>query len=476
MTQSARGSASRGWRTSALLLLASGCVPYQARPLDLAAHPAVYRARRLDDSRLRQWVARWGPEPAGRRWSPRQLALAALGLRTDVRRARAEWSAAIAGQASAGSRPQPGLESSVERAVSGSEGQSPWVVSLAGLFAIELGGKRGARLQQARARSATAEADLRGTAWRAVRSVYAAARALQTAEAELADAREEVAALTDVAERERARFREASLSSAELARTETEVQAARTEAAAVEAAVLTARAGLAGTLALPDRALDSLELTDEARPSCAEADSLDPDSTAALALTRRPELGRALAAYAAAEAGVRLAVAKQYPDLDLGPGFIWDQGVHRWTVALALPNLLGFRNRAPIREAEAQRSAAAAAVSEAQDAIVAETETARAGCRGATLERAAADSQVAVTSRAAELAAEAYQRGETSGLEPALARLAAGRAQRLRRGAERRLTAAAVTLQAALGGWEGGADRWPDPRRDELMDPAAPRP
>jgi outer membrane protein, heavy metal efflux system len=454
-----------------VLLALACCVRYVPRPLDLGAHPAAYRARRLDDPRLLAWVTRWSPPSDGRRWTGRQLALAALGLRADLARARAEWRAAVAGERSAAVRPQPGAQASVERAVSGSEGQSPWVISLAGLLNVELGGKRGARVRQARARTAIAEADLRLTAWRIARDAEAGALTLAAAGTDLAAARREVDALSDLEARERTRFQEGSLSSAELARTGTEVQATRAEAAAAEAIMLAARADLAGLVAVPSRALDSVDVAGDSALDCAALEPVGIDSLAALALTRRPEMGRVLAEYAAAEAGVRLEVARQYPDLDLGPGFIWDQGVHRWTLALALPNLFGFRNRAAITQAEAARSAAGARVAEVQDALVGDVDAALSRCRGAALERAAADSQVAVSGRAAALAQAAYQRGETSGLEPALAGLAVVRAERLRSAARARAASAAVELVSAIGNYaEGSLERWPDPREDQLTE------
>jgi len=450
-----------------LVLLLVGCARYQPRPLDLAAHPTEYRARRLDDPRLLAWVGRWSATPTARRWTGRQLALAALSMRADLARARADWRAAQAGEQTAARRPQPGAQGSVERAVSGSEGQSPWVVSLGALLNVELGGKRGARVQQARARTAVAEAELRLAAWRVARETQAAAQRLAGSEAELDAARGEVAALADLEARERARYQEASVSSAELARTGTEVQAARADAAAAEAAVLDAQAALAGALAMPVGALDSVTVAVDSAMDCAALEPLKPDSIEALALTARPEMGRALAEYAAAESEVRLEVARQYPDLELGPGFIWDQGVHRWTLALALPNLFGFRSRAAITEAEAARAAAGARVAETQELLLADVAMAVSACRGALLERVAADSQVVVAARAATLAQAAYQRGETSGLEPALAALAVVRAERLRNAARTRATGAAQALVAAAGNAASlSAERWPDPRED----------
>jgi outer membrane protein TolC len=217
-----------------------------------------------------------------------------------------------------------------------------------------------------------------------------------------------------------------------------------------------------------------VDVADDSAADCATLVPLGADSLGALALTRRPEMGRVLANYAAAEAELRLEVARQYPDLELGPGFIWDQGVHRWTLALALPNLLGFRNRAAITQAEAARAAAGARVVETQEGLLAEVDAALSRCLGAALERAAADSQVTFSARASALAEAAYQRGETSGLEPALAGLTVVRAQRLQAGARARAAAAGGALVSLVGNYPDlSPERWPDPREDQLTEGAS---
>jgi cobalt-zinc-cadmium efflux system outer membrane protein len=453
-----------------VLMAVHGCVRYVPQPIEPAAHAGAYRARRLSDPRLLGWVSRWADRPAEGRWTDRQLALAALGLRAELARARAEWRAALAAERTAGARPSPGVTTDVERAVSGSGGVSPWVVSLGALWSVELGGKRGARIQRARARSALAEAELRRTAWRIATETRAATLALVSADAERVDAEREAEALTDVQSLERARYEEAALTAAELARTAAEVQEAKFRASAAEAAAIDARAALAALTALPPAALEGAEVVAEAGSGCTLV-TLGDDSLAALALTRRPDMGGALAEYAVAEAGLRGEVARQYPDLDLGPGFIWDQGVHRWTLALTLPNLLKFRNHSAIDEAVAERAAAAARVAEIQDVLLGDAARAAGRCRGARLEAAAADSQMVAAERQASLARAAYERGETSRLDSVLAALGVVRAVRARRLQAGRLSAAGQALEAAIGGSadaEGG--RWPDPRSDVLTE------
>ena len=440
---------------------------YQAQPLDPARHPAELRARRLDDPVLLAWVGRYAGSPNGGRWSDRQLAVAALAWRAELARARAEWRAALAAVPTAGERPGPGVEAGVEHQVAGPQQPSPWVVSLGALAKVELGGKRGARLLAARARATVAESRLVGLAAELAAQTRAAALALAAARVDVDERTAAVADLERISGLEERRYAEAALAASDLARTRTDIQDARTELARAQEEMGAARADLAASLAVPVAALEKQEPAPAPTPGCASVESAGVDSLVVRALGRRAEIVTALAGYAVSEADVRLEVARLYPDLEIGPGFIWDQGVHRWTLALALPALLGLRQRGALHEAEAARTVAAARVAEAQDSIVMQVEAAVESCRGAALGVFAADSQVAAARALAERDRARYERGETALLEPARSELLLARAERGRRAAQRRLTFAGIGLEAATGDWPDAPVRpWPDPREE----------
>jgi outer membrane protein TolC len=450
------------------LSVAGGCARCQAQPIDPARHPAELRARRLDDPALLAWIQPYAGTPEGKRWTDRQLAVAALAWRAELARARAEWRAALAAAVTAGERPAPGGEAGLERRVGGRDEGSPWVVSLAALATVELGGKRGARLLAARARAAVAESRQLTLAAELAAQSRAATLALAAARAEVEAGRDAVAELERVSSLEQRRYAEAALAASELARTRTDVQNARAELARAELQLGEARASLAAAIGVPLAALADLEPAPMATSGCARVDTIGVDSLVALALVRRPEVATALARYAEAEAGVRLEVARLHPDLEIGPGFIWDQGVHRWTLALALPALLGLRHRGALGEAEAERVVAARRVAEAQDSVVMQVESAVEQCHGARLALVAADSVVTAERAFTERARAAYQRGETARLEPARAELSLARAVRTRAAAERASSFVGITLDAAAAGWpDADARRWPDPREEQ---------
>ena len=235
------------------------------------------------------------------------------------------------------------------------------------------------------------------------------------------------------------RYAEAALAASDLARTRTDVQDARTELARAQEELGAARADLAASLAVSVAALDGLEPAPAPTPGCARVDSVGGDSLVVLALGRRAEIVTALAAYAVSEADVRLEVARLYPDLAIGPGFIWDQGVHRWTLALALPALLGLRQRGALHQAEASRTVAAARVAEAQDSIVAQVEAAVARCRGAGLGVIAADSQVVAARALVERDRARYERGRDRPARAGALGAVLARAERGRGPPQRRL-------------------------------------
>jgi hypothetical protein len=77
-----------------LLLACAGCARYEPRPLDPAAHPAAVLRRDLADAALVAEVTRHAGAPEANRWTDRQLAVAALRLRADLRRYRGSWRSA----------------------------------------------------------------------------------------------------------------------------------------------------------------------------------------------------------------------------------------------------------------------------------------------------------------------------------------------------------------------------------------------
>ena len=83
-----------------------------------------------------------------------------------------------------------------------------------------------------------------------------------------------------------------------------------------------------------------------------------PDSRRDTLLRRDPRIMAVRAEYEAAEQRLRLEVRKQYPDLNVGPSYSFEEGLSRLGFGFGLPIPLWNHNRQAVAEAGAEREAA----------------------------------------------------------------------------------------------------------------------
>jgi outer membrane protein TolC len=121
-------------------------------------------------------------------------------------------------------------------------------------------------------------------------------------------------------------------------------------------------------------------------------ESLSPEEVQREAVVNRLDIRRALAQYAAAEAGLQLEIAKQYPDINIGPGYTYEETHSFFTVAASSTIPLFNRNQGPIAEAEARRKEAASAFVERQAQVIVRSERALAVYTAALKEVSEAES------------------------------------------------------------------------------------
>lgn len=439
-------------------LVAGACAPrlrYQPAPLAQETAAATFSARRVDDPALRRFLAAHGITADEKGWRPRDLGMLAVFYSPELDTARGSLAIARAAEITAGQRPQPSAGSTIG---------VPFTAGFWAGFPLETGGKRPARVSRARAATAAAEFRVRTIAWRVALGAHETSIAALGADRALADARSERDALAALRALLRARFDEGSVSVADVARADADLQSATVGVTQAERAELDARDSLAQALSLPVETARTIRILPDAGSGggnsrgsdCGIADTLDAPRLQALALSRRADLGAMLADYAVAEGDVRLEITRQFPDLTLGPGIAWDAGTLKWILSVALPNVAANGNRGPIAEAQARRLAAAARVDHIQQRVIREVSAARLECGGAREQVGAADSLTRTADQQLALARAAYQRGETGHTEVAFAQLALIRANRTLRASQQRLERAGVVLERSLGGWLTG--------------------
>jgi outer membrane protein TolC len=174
------------------------------------------------------------------------------------------------------------------------------------------------------------------------------------------------------------RFNAGTIASFEVSVARTALVKAEVVAADAERQAPLARNRVAEVLGVPLAALPGVKFDDLL---AAPGPVMTPTELAAArrqSLQSRADVLGALAHYEASQAALQLEVAKQYPDFHLGPGYQYDLGENKWSLAVALELPLFNRNQGPIGEAEARRRQAAAEFTAAQARAIAEIDGAAA--------------------------------------------------------------------------------------------------
>jgi outer membrane protein TolC len=97
----------------------------------------------------------------------------------------------------------------------------------------------------------------------------------------------------------------------------------------------------------------------------------------------RLDVRRALEEYAATEAALQLEIARQHPDVQIGPGYQLEEQDSFFVLGLSATLPIFNRNQGPIAEAEAQRQEAGARFLATQAQVIAQSEAAFAGYKTA---------------------------------------------------------------------------------------------
>jgi outer membrane protein TolC len=302
-------------------------------------------------------------------WDLQTLSLAALYFNPALEAARARAAGAEAALVTAGARPNPSL--SIAPGI-----PTPYLLTLDFAFPIETAGKRAHRIHVARSLDQAAQFDLADSAWTVHSGVRIALLNYLLASRSLESFRSEEKVRED-----QLNILEQIFSVGEIPRQSVDV--ARIELSKIHMAISMAggqvretKAALAATVGL---SVSALQLVDfswpnlDAPPSAA---SLSPGEIQRDAVLNRLDLRRSLAQYAAAEAALQLEIAKQYPDINIGPGYTYEEKHSFFTVGFSTTVPLFNRNQGPIAEAEARRKEAAAAFLESQAQIIAKSERA----------------------------------------------------------------------------------------------------
>ena len=376
-------------KRSAIILAAvifAGCARFQSQPISPEKTASQLESRRLDDPGLGKFIetnsggmaASW-PKKS---WDFPALTLVAFYYHPSLEVARAQWLVAQAGLKTAGARPNPSVTVTpgYDSQIPGN--YSPWLVPVTFDLPIETAGKRGKRLAEAEKMAESARWNFVSAIWQIRSGVRTSLLEYVVAGRRAELLQKQFAAQQQIVKLLRQRLDLGASSRPELTTAQIALNKTLLDLSAARSKQADAHSRLAEAMGLSDAALNGVKLNFDF--SIRDAKPLTSAEARQVALRSRADILAALADYAAAEAGLRLEIAKQYPDLHLGPGYAWNSGNagdSQWSLGLTLELPVLDQNQGPIAEAEARRKLAAAKFVELQSQVIGEIDRAVAGWR-----------------------------------------------------------------------------------------------
>ena len=401
-----------------------GCASFTAAPIEPAVTMRSFEARTLDSPEVQRYVAsHLNARPMGEAlntWELESLTLAAFYFSPELDVARAKSATVEAAVQTASQRPNPTLQLPFEYTSNAKPGDSPYTLGLGLDIPIETAGKRGYRVAQARQLSVAAQLDVGQAAWQ-VRSRlrtqmldWFAARQRSRLLALQVQARQEVVQMLDK------RLSVGAASAPEVQQARAALTQNRIDLGKANQQILEAQAGVAAVIGLPARMLEMADIRFDAFET-AYPEPPD-DAVREHALLNRAGVLAALADYEASQAALQLEIANQYPDIHLGPGYIYDAGAHKFALPVSGISLPLFnRNEGPIAEATARRREAAARFNAVQARAIGDADRAAQHYRSAVAALHLSESLQAAQQQQWAAVHKAFEVGETDRLSLTLA-------------------------------------------------------
>lgn len=353
--------------------LIAGCSfqSYQAQPLDPVASSAELLAHdpRRDDFMAYLKLQGYADEqlpPA--HWGLSELTYSALYFHPDLDVSRATWRRALAEEQLAGRRRNPGIATTTEHHSRTTDGVSPWTLGLVIDIPLQHPDKRRASINQASNLTTAARIEIAETAWHVRSRLHASWIDYQAATAQIALLERELTAREEISAMIETRKRAGMATSIEVSNARLLLQKTQQALATEKSHQAVLKVDLAHHAGLSITTLNQLPLTtivhDDSRIAAIRRDfittTVAPAAIQESAMLNRLDIRAALARYEATEAGLRLEIARQYPDIALTPGYSYDQGDKIWSLGFAALLPLLDRNEAGIAAALAQRDLEAA--------------------------------------------------------------------------------------------------------------------
>ena len=345
----------------------NGCAKeiYVAKPLDPQAVNAKISNKNPDSTEFNAYLIKQGypaKELPFQVWGLNELTSAALYFNPKLDIAKAQLALANAGIDTANQRQNPTLGGSLARSDRANGDINPWSYGLTVDIPIETANKRAIRVEQAQYLRNAAELDIAEIAWQLRSQIAKDLIAYHENIAQQDYLAHELKAHADIVKMLEKRLALGLIDTATVSNAKLLQQKSQISANTLPMQLIEVRAALAADTGLSVDHLNKMTIKPmdidialaQQSQLLNQTNSDGQNQFIVLqenALLNRLDIRRSLARYAAAEAKIKLEIAKQTPDISLTPGYIFEFGDRIWS--LGFSSLLNLMNKNQTLIAEA---------------------------------------------------------------------------------------------------------------------------
>ncbi|OIR04464.1 outer membrane efflux protein [mine drainage metagenome] len=359
-----------------ILLAACSFQQYAPKAIDTAAITKKIESKNPAGEPFHQYLLDNG-YPANifplQQWGLDELTYCALFFHPSLDVARAQWHAAELSEVAASKRLTPSISGHIAHSNQANQDIRPFAFGLSIDIPTDLTNKRDIRIENAHHLSQAAKLGIAQIAWDLRNQVaqslyeYQQNQKMVTLLLNEQEIRHGIVALYQK------RVSLGAASNIELSTAKLQLQTSTTELNTWQRNQLVTLSKLANNLGLPLSQVKSLNLIDGTLSQPLQQTLPQPDELQTTALLNRLDIRIALERYAAAEARLKLEIAKQYPDIVISPGYAYEFGDKIWSLNLSSLLTLLNKNKVAIDEATQLREVEAAQFEALQTKVISDT-------------------------------------------------------------------------------------------------------
>lgn len=361
------------------LLGACSFQKYTPKPISPSVNAAKFEQKDPSSEQFHQYLLNNG-YTADRlplqQWSVDELTYCALFFHPSLDVARAQWRAAESAEVAAAEKAVPTANGSIAHSDDSDPSKKPFAFGLSIGIPIETANKRDIRIENARHLSQAAKLEIAQTAWQLRNNLVQSLTEYQFNQQQIQLLTDEETRRQEIVAIYQKRVSLGMASNVELSTASLQLQSTTSSLNAKKQNALVLLSRLASNLGLPLSKVENMQLVSDTNKQ--QADDLQTTSLQATALLNRLDIRIALELYAAAEAKLKLEIAKQYPDLVISPGYAFEFGDNVWSLGLSGLLTLLNKNKAGIAEATQLREVEAAQFEALQSKVISEANIANA--------------------------------------------------------------------------------------------------